>query len=118
MSRRQDMEIEAEKEIAARIICDAIAAGYSISVFNGGDDPEIARSRDPEAITKAMRASIDDALVFYNHKDRLGMVLLVYGNSGHDVISDYTDKPVIEALLKGANALADEWEKKIEEQVG
>jgi len=39
---------------------------------------------------------------------KIATVLLVYGNDGHDVISDHTDSRQLEHALEGATSLAEE----------
>jgi hypothetical protein len=94
-----------EKKIAGKLITDVLAAGYSVSVWNGGDDAEIKLSSDAETIFKAMAASDQDELVIFKNNRRCGWIRLVYGNDV-DIISDYTTN--LETVLAGANALANE----------
>ena len=39
-----------EKKIVGRLITDILAAGYSVSIWNGGDDAEIISSSDTDRI--------------------------------------------------------------------
>lgn len=101
-----------ERAIVERIVDDALARGYRVSVFNGGEEAELTRSGDRPAILGAMFATCEESLRFYGQATEttqvgLGFVLLVYGNEGWDVISDHTDTPTMRRLLAGANALAD-----------
>lgn len=103
-----DGRIEIEKRIAKRVITDALAAGYSLSV-NDGEDTTLHSSRDMDAILAAMRSTDEDRLLFHidhrEHAPAIGWVRFIYGNDGPDVINDYTTN--LEAVLAGANALAD-----------
>lgn len=94
-----------EKKIVGRLITDVLASGYSVSVWNGGDDAEIELSADADTIFKALAASDQDEVVIFNNNRRFGWIRLVWGNDV-DVISDYTTN--LETTLAGANALANE----------
>ena len=71
-----------EREIAAALIADGLAAGYAIAVNNGGDEDELPPSTDAEAILAAMFATDDEHLHFYKDGKRAGWVWFVYGNDG------------------------------------
>lgn len=101
--KRQLMEVR----IASRIVEDACKAGYTISVDNGGDDDEYSGT-DPIRIVHEMFATDQENLHLYGLPR--GVVVLVYGNSGYDVLSDYS--VVLEPLLKGAIELAEKLEPK------
>ena len=103
MHRRQEIE----RQIARKVIDDALAAGYAIDVFDGEEDA-IENSTDAEAIIAAMFSTDDDRLYFRKENEVIGWVWFIYGNSGWDVISDYTVN--LEELLKGASALAESLE--------
>jgi hypothetical protein len=95
-----------ERQICERLIDDALAASYTISVFEG-EDRALEYSTDRAAILAAMASTSDDALTFGDIEGaKIGVVLLVYGN-GADVIADCSDCPAIDALLLGAEALAE-----------
>ncbi|MEH2517386.1 hypothetical protein V1279_002959 [Bradyrhizobium sp. AZCC 1610] len=105
------MEVqEIERQIARRIIDDALAAGFAIDVYDGGDFA-IEKSTDADAIFSAMFSTDDDRL--YMHKDgkQVGSVWLIYGESGWDVITDYSMS--IDDLLQGALKLSEELEGKL-----
>jgi hypothetical protein len=107
LETRQDIE----RKIYSRIVKDALAGGYEISVFDGEEYP-LKRSTSYKKIMDAGFSTDQDALVFFKDGNRLGWVSLIYGNSGWDVISDYVANDEIEALLTGANALADKLGEK------
>lgn len=96
--------IKIEEQIAKRVIKDALAAGFKLSVFDS-DEITLEKSSDADEIFKAMFTSDDDRLYFYKEgvdDGYFGWVWFIYGNSGWDVISDYTTNlehvvgPVIE----------------------
>jgi hypothetical protein len=100
-----------ECQIALTAIRSILAAGYSITVSDG-EEEVLKRSRDPKAIAEAMMSTDEDVLKFYEtehpQSKQAGWVHLVYGNSGHDVISDHTANEKTEGCLKEANLLADQ----------
>jgi hypothetical protein len=101
-----DNASDIEKKIVGRLVVDVLAAGYSITVWNGGDEAELTKSSDADAIFKALAASDQDELVIFNKRgSRDGWIRLVWGNDV-DVISDYTTN--LEKALAAANALANE----------
>jgi len=110
--------VEVERLIGTQIIDDALKLGYAVSINNGGDDHEIARATDREAILENMFAADEDRIIFHeilDGKPRMiscGWVLLIYGNDGYDVISDYVVNNVTEKVLRGAEDLT----KKLEQE--
>lgn len=107
--------VEVERLIATKIIEDALAKGYLITVNNGGDEDEIYQSNEKEAILENMFSADEDELSFYwvkNTAARIGWVKLVYGNDGYDVINDYLVNDIMTSVLKGAEDLTQQLEKE------
>jgi hypothetical protein len=102
---------DAERQIAQKIIEDGIAAGYTIDVYDGGATV-LKRSIDPEAIVGAMFSTDSDLLVFHEGDRRMGTVWFVYGNSGWDVVADYSIS--LEHIMANADKLSDELEGKVD----
>jgi hypothetical protein len=100
---------EFEKKIARKVIDDALAAGYTLDVHDS-EEWALRNSFDADAIMAAMFSTDADSLHFRKGGELIGWVWFIYGNSGWDVISDYTVN--LEDLLKGAHALAEELEPK------
>jgi hypothetical protein len=103
---------EIERKIAARIVDDALAAGYTVEVFDG-EELVLKDSRDREAILAAMFSTDEDTLFFHSLDDKKGRVVsgfvrLVYGNTGWDVISDASGNSAMADLLAGAEKLAEQ----------
>ena len=97
-----------EKMVAERCIHDLLAAGYSLSV-NDGEETTLHRCTRPAVILAAMATTDEDYLLVRplgTNTPRIGWVRFIYGNSGWDVINDYTTN--LEAALAGTNALADQ----------
>lgn len=98
-----------ERTIVAKAVDAILAAGHAISIDNGGDSYEITRSTDKADILSVMFATDEEHIMV--HKDnattkRMGWLFLVYGNSGWDVMSDYTTN--LDSLLTPAKSLADQ----------
>lgn len=98
---------DVEKAIVGRLVTDLLAAGLTISVWNGGDEPEMADSTDATAIFENLSASDQDELTMERDGQYVGWVRLVWGND-HAVISDYSTR--LEAQVEGASKLADDLE--------
>lgn len=99
---------EIERQVLVPLVEDILAAGYAIAVWDG-DNFAIKASRDEETIFAAMASTDEDRLYLYEPgKDgaRLGWIYLVYGNSGWDVVSDYTTN-IPESVFARSNAVAE-----------
>jgi hypothetical protein len=100
---------EAAAQIATRIVDDALAQGWRISV-NDGEEWTVVGSDDRAAILAAMNTTEADTLRFTRQEREIGgWVTLVWSNS-HDVIHDHSARPVTEQIIAGAVALADSLE--------
>lgn len=94
-----------EWRIARRIVRDALAAGYTISV-NDGEETTLECSSSERAIMAALMTTDEDRLLIHRagEAERFGWVHLVYGNDGYDVVNDYTTN--LKTIMEGAIALA------------
>jgi hypothetical protein len=107
-----------ERRIIAQLIDTALAAGYLVSVFDG-EEWAIRFCSNKDAIMKEMFATDEESLSFYSaekvegKRRCMGVVYLVYGNDGYDVICDHSDNPVTNELVKPATELADEIEASL-----
>lgn len=100
------MRQNVERKIARRLISDALKAGYSITVNDGGEDV-LKCSKHLGQILAAMFSTDEDRL-FMHREDNpkyYGWVHFVYGNDGWDVVNDYTIN--LEPIMYGAEKLAD-----------
>jgi len=99
-----------ERKIVRKLAQDVIAAGRSISVFDG-EAYALKRSRNVADIMAAIGLTCEDTLIVHqDDKDPGATVYLVYGNDGFDVIADYHVS--LEPLLEGATKLAEELEEQ------
>jgi hypothetical protein len=104
--------LKLELSIVRRIVKDALARGYTVSVCDG-EEWTVKRSTKLGEIIAATRTTDEDILRFRTADDALvGTVFLVYGNEPYEVVNDYSANEATEELMKGANALA----AKVEER--
>ncbi len=97
-----------EKKIARRLIREALKAGLFISVHNG-EELVIKRSRSVTAILDVMFSVDEEKLFFYSSLTslRIGIVFLVYGNDGWDVINDYSVNATLDPIMAEVGKLQD-----------
>ena len=73
----------------------------------------LKRSSNHDEVMGALQSTGWDQLKFRDaNGEYVGVVALIWGNSGWELINDYTVSPAMEALMKGAEELA----SKIEEE--
>jgi hypothetical protein len=99
-----------ERQIARKFLRIALAAGYAISLDNGGDDFEFKDRTDFKFIVGEMFATDDERLYLSKDGKRSGWVYFVYGNDGYDVICDYTTN--LEPLMPEVTELSDRLEEQ------
>lgn len=92
-----------EREIATALVDSALAAGYTVTVFNGEEDV-LKQSSSQTDILAAMFSTDDDRLFLWRDGQQVGWVLFIYGNDGPDVISDYTTN--LEHIMAEANLVS------------
>lgn len=98
--------IQLEEKIVKALVDLGLNAGLALSVYDG---EELAPrcSTDRAAIMDALLNTDDDRIYYHKagNPKYWGWVQLVYGNSGWDVISDYTTN--LEDFLKPVFAMAE-----------
>jgi hypothetical protein len=98
-----------ERRIVEKIVDDALASQYQITIDDGDDYP-VCLSTDKAEVMGAMFQRDAEALMFWRGEKWIGHVFLVYGNDGHDVIAESIAGKEMNNLLAGAKALAAEIE--------
>lgn len=106
IAKRQRME----RSICRRLILDAVKAGYTVGVHNG-EEVVIRHATSSKAVLAELFSVDEERLLIYRDGKLFGEVLLVYGNSGYDVVCDYSSK--LEPIMAGAQALADRIEDRL-----
>jgi hypothetical protein len=93
-----EKRIELEKRIARKVVRALLAAGYELSIDNGGETREIPYTTDFKTVTGAMFATDDEHLLARGPSK--SFVYFVYGNDGWDVINDYglSLEPIMEPI--------------------
>lgn len=100
LAARQDME----RRIVSKIIDVVLDNDYTISI-DSGDDIAICQSSDKEDILAAMFSTDEDKILLYKDGKSKGYIWLIYGNSGWDVIHDYSSS--LEVMLNPVHDLVD-----------
>jgi hypothetical protein len=96
-----------EKGIAKRVVRSAIEAGFTLSLYDGGEWP-VKRSRKLSEVVGAMFTVDEERLDIRNAEGGLiGNVWFVYGNDGYDAINDHTESNTMRKLLSDAVAYAE-----------
>lgn len=98
---------ELEKRIARRCILDLIEAGYTVSVYDGEEVTVKCSTKGTEILAAMMTTDEDYLFAMDANGKREGWVRFIYGNSGWDVINDYTVN--LEDALKRTNALIERY---------
>ena len=110
---------EMERAIIRKLVEDALYNGYTV-VHNDGEENTCHVYADGSydvpllagKIMDEIQATDEEYLIFYVGESKIGWVMLVYGNSGWDVVADHTATTEMEKLLSGAMALADKLESE------
>ena len=99
------------RAIAERLVTDAIAQGYQVSV-NDGEAWVVKRSTDSKAIMAALFSTDEDYIRIRKDGEQssVGTFTLIYGNDGWDVIADWSysveTEAVMQRIQRGASELA------------
>ena len=81
--------ISIETQIIKATIDTLLDDGLSIAVHDG-EDIALHRTRNANAILKAMRTTDEDYLIVWRGVISCGWVRFIYGNDDTEVINDYT----------------------------
>lgn len=79
-----------EKRIVRAFAKSAFAAGFTLLIDNGGDDDERIATSTVRQTMKEIMATDEDRIYVMRDGKAIGWAYFVYGNSGWDVLSDYT----------------------------
>lgn len=94
-------EQKLEQTIVRRVLKAALAAGYSVAVFDGEETHPKTSSFD-EAWSNLGETDLDHLIVF-KADSRVGSIMFVWGN-GEDIVSDWswnTLFPDSEVIMEG-----------------
>lgn len=98
--------IRKEAMVIRKLLTIALERGLSVSV-NDGEEWTVRRSRDFATVFSALRTTDEDRLRFWDGDKQEGDVRLIYGNSGWDVIADYSVGGDVEDLMIEVSRYAD-----------
>jgi hypothetical protein len=101
-----ETRIRIEKQIVRRIVHSALVRGWSVSVYDG-EEWTVTKSVNLKEILNATFTTDEDVLRFHDADGVVGVVTLVYGNDGWDVVADHTADDRIDDLMKPINELSD-----------
>jgi hypothetical protein len=93
-----------ERRTATRLVAAALAAGYTVSVYDG-EEYTVKRSRESKKILEALASTEADTLVIRDSAgERVGDLCLIWGNdeTGSELIADHTDNAATTALYNAA----------------
>lgn len=99
-----------ERKVLRRLILNGIRASYSISVHDGGE-VVVLNSKSVKELFEGMFSVDEERLFFHKEGESIGIVHLVYGNEGWDVISDYTVG--LEPLMVGPNEVGEKFLERL-----
>jgi hypothetical protein len=101
--------IAGEKRVARRVVRDLLAAGYSLSVFDG-EEETVIKSTKFKQIVDALMTTDEDYLYTFKEGCKNSFVRFVYGNDSWEVICDYGAS--LEDALKGAHEVCEKLEAR------
>ena len=105
-AKEVDQRISNEKMIVRKVVKNAIALGYTVSLYDG-EEWTVRKSSNVAAVMDAVQSTDSDTLSFRKDGEKVGSVWLVYGNSASEVIADYSDVEEVQTILAPALARAD-----------
>ena len=101
-----------EQAIANQIVTDALALNYTVSVYDS-EEWALKRSGNHQEIIAALNSTGWDQLKFRKADgEYVGVVALIWGESGYDLVNDYTSSEAMESLLKNASDLAEKFSEQ------
>lgn len=118
LSPSVQQRITCEREIICAIAQAAIDRGLYVSVYNG-ENFEVKRTQSVKAVFDALSTTDEDYIHIHEAGGKpVGSFYCIYGNSGWDVISDYSwidtaernTQTVMDELDAVGSAAADKWE--------
>jgi hypothetical protein len=96
-----------ERKIIQDVIDHILALDHNVTVYNGGDNPELIRSTDRDTILGAIGATGSDCLYIESTSGVLMAVLyFVWGNDG-DCLSDSCSRPLSSTISRMVERIAD-----------
>jgi hypothetical protein len=91
---------EGERRAAADLVTNALAAGYSVSVYDG-EEWTVKRATNVKTVLEALATTGEDTLrIRYATGEPCGSFWLIWGNArdGSELIADHSDNDICNAL--------------------
>lgn len=112
--RKYARQLRCAGQIVKTLVGEALKRNFTVSVFDS-EEWTVKKSSDKAEIMDAIFTTDMDTLALHRADGtRVGNVLLVYGNDGPDVVSDYTCAPEIEEIMDTViTPLADRLEARL-----
>jgi len=90
--------IRAEKRMCVALVTACLARGFTASVCNG-EEWVVVDSESKAEILGALFSTDEDVIVIRDTSGKkAGWFRLIYGNDGHDVVSDFSANVTCEAI--------------------
>ena len=111
LSKQVANRIKIERAIISRLVKDGLKLNYTVSIFDG-EEWCLKRSNSYKKIMDSIQSTDVDKIRFRDSDGEIvGSFLMVYGNDGYDVISDYSDNELCNKLIKGADLISEKYQK-------
>ena len=102
-------EVKMRRAMELRILLSSVrellGQGFELAINNGGDQDECEPTTKLATLKDALYNADEDYVLVHKDGKCIGWLRFIYGNSGWDVLSDYTTN--LEALLPKTMALID-----------
>ncbi|MDO7847664.1 hypothetical protein Q5H92_14945 [Hymenobacter sp. M29] len=100
--------------IVEALVNHCLAAGYSLSVDDGGDEFALVESTSREGILEVLMNTGADTVVVYDQRGQnMGFVDLVYGNEDWTVMCNWAMS--LDSFLEPIHQLSQKFEEEVEE---
>lgn len=110
--KKTEERVEREISVVRSIVGSALAMGYKVSVHDG-ECWAVRQSTDKAAIMAEIYTTDQNTLSIRNNEgEKVGFVLLVYGNSASEVMADWTDSEEMDKILDNAKKQCDRYANK------
>lgn len=102
-----ERRLEIEKIIREKLVDELLADGYELAIHDGEECTECGTDGDK---AKKTLGACDEEWIFTRKGGKKATVFLVYGNSGYDVICDYSI--VLQKVIDKLDPMIDEFERE------
>jgi hypothetical protein len=87
-----------EKRMASGLVRACLDRGFRITIDNGEDRPVVLSRSYMAVMAELWQTDEEHVLIYDDAGKRQGCFFLVYGNSGPELIADYTDNAVCNGI--------------------